>query len=171
MNLDIAASITSDWFENHNPPEKTIWRTGSWAEFKQFRREQRRQLKRVGWTNPLPRYYFTPSAREFLKTSNRIAITLSLIAILGIAAGSLPRKHEVVLLRGNVSGHSTSTGYEYGGIDVYVSSSSSGAPTFPQMNVQVPVPLTPMAEAIAQLMDAGYEIVISPDGLIATATK
>lgn len=84
-----------------------------------------------------------------------------LLAALAIAATNT-RKHEAVILKGYTRGTQIQVNgqytLQYEGIDVYLSSSSAGAPKFPQATVAGTVQTVPMAEAIAQLLDSGYEI-------------
>jgi hypothetical protein len=82
--------------------------------------------------------------------------------------------HEVVVLHSSESGVgiSDSNGYtyQYEGIKVYCSSSSRGAPQFPQMGIRsvnnttaVVGDLVPLAQAVADLLNDGYHIAHIPD--------
>jgi hypothetical protein len=79
------------------------------------------------------------------------------------------QKHEVVVLHASESGYATNNGvgyvYQYDGMKAYCSSSSSGAPQFPQMGLQsannatvVLGNLLQLREALAQLLNDGYHI-------------
>jgi len=85
-----------------------------------------------------------------------------------------PSQHEVVVLHSSESGVgiSDSNGYtyQYQGIKVYCSSSSEGAPQFPQMGIRssnntttIVGDLVPLAQAVADLLNAGYHIAHIPD--------
>jgi len=67
----------------------------------------------------------------------------------------------------NIAGENGSTFY-YNGAKVYASSSSSGAPVFPQYPATNRVEI---AEATAQLLSMGYQIKVSDNGLQVIATK
>lgn len=76
-----------------------------------------------------------------------------------------PVRREVVLLAIGSYGHGVDTNgvhyYQSDGFKVEVSSSSAGAPTFPQETIPLQLPLADAAEAIAQLLSAGYTQVSS----------
>jgi hypothetical protein len=85
-----------------------------------------------------------------------------------------PSQHEVVVLHSSESGFgiSDSNGYtyQYDGIKIYCSSSSRGAPQFPQMGIRsannttaVVGDLVPLAQAVADLLNDGYHIAHIPD--------
>jgi len=99
----------------------------------------------------------------------RNILLVALLALVGVAASDGPRRHEAVLLWGSQNGFSSGAQYTYDGALVEISSSSAGAPVFPQYGQGKS--LTQIAEAIAQLRDQGYTIKVSESGLFVYATK
>lgn len=83
-------------------------------------------------------------------------LTVLAIACACCFAGTNWHRREVVIL------HSCETN---GGIPVYASSSSTGAPKFPQYNYQFPNPnkLVESSEALAQLLTEGFTIQATSD--------
>jgi len=71
-------------------------------------------------------------------------------------------RHSVVVLYSQIHGKpiSDTNGqyFQYTGSIVYCSSSSSNAPTFPQFSPQIYVPVAGLAQALADLLDDGYQI-------------
>lgn len=67
-------------------------------------------------------------------------------------------KHESVSIWANQSGISTPGKYQYAGAQVYASSSSQGAPTFPQADIPTTVQLVELGDAIALLLNEGFHI-------------
>ncbi len=55
---------------DENPELVKPWTqmVGTWEEFKKFRRAQRREMKRLGWRNPLPKYQWSAEARAFIRS-------------------------------------------------------------------------------------------------------
>lgn len=74
-------------------------------------------------------------------------------------------RHEIVMLYSFQSGTSTNNVFQYNGVQVYCSSSSDGAPHFPQAFVGQQEGLVETAEAIAKLRTEGYNTIkISDNG-------
>lgn len=79
------------------------------------------------------------------------------------ADASRKDRREVVILISDMDGTNTSGGFQYSGMKVYCSSSSKGAPTFPQGHSTIRQDLTETAEAMAQLRSEGYRIIHTGD--------
>jgi hypothetical protein len=122
-----------------------------------------------------------------MKTSNKLAIAATLLAIATIAAGQLKtRNHEVVILKANDYYYTLGTGAGncgngsgYNGAFVYNASSSANAPQYklpvywtdcaPPTYTNTPINF---AEAIAQLLEDGFTIQhTSLDGYTITLVK
>ena len=91
-----------------------------------------------------------------------MAIGAALVAALAIGAGSPERKHSVVILRGVPAFHRLNDHqYNWDGITVFCSSSSSNAPTYTPATFESDGTINgseSLAEAIASLLDQGYRI-------------
>jgi len=71
----------------------------------------------------------------------------------------IPSKHhETLLLWSQYQYVTDSSGMHYNGAVIYVSSSSCGAPTFPQQNITHPVELVQTADAITQAKNLGFHV-------------
>lgn len=84
-----------------------------------------------------------------------------------------PERRGAVVIQGYQVMRYDTDGHVYTGIGVYCSSSSSNAPVFPPAkfyNDGTSGPVYPLAEAIAQLLDAGYHIE-KTDGINFVMTK
>lgn len=90
----------------------------------------------------------------------------------GMAQVKTKRQHQVVILWASQGGYNSGGAYHYNGAQIWVSSSSAGAPTFPQGSPQVYVQLTELADALAMLLNDGFTITKQSDnGLTYTLIK
>jgi len=87
-----------------------------------------------------------------------LALAVSIFSLVNQAKSAPPaQRREVVLLQGDQVGIPTNGQWQYVDIELTVSSSSAGAPKFPNRSVQQASGF-PVAEALAQLLSQGYEI-------------
>lgn len=105
------------------------------------------------------------------KTLSLLCLTAVILTVALATRGDQPQpkeRHAVVVLHAY---EAAENGPVYIGDLVYVSSSSAGAPTFPQFTGD-PSKLTPLADAIASLLDAGFKIQhVSDNALCYTFTR
>ncbi len=110
-----------------------------------------------------------------MKKNILLIVTLGALAAIGqpqtliIHDTFTARKHEAVVLWASQSGYGSSDSrgytYVYNGAQIYVSSSSDGAPTFPQATVPLRTNnLVELGEGIATLLNAGFRLAEKIDG-------
>jgi hypothetical protein len=87
-----------------------------------------------------------------------VIITLALMPSRSHSEPGRSRNRQVVALWAEQAGFSKDGVYHYTGADIYCSSSSAGAPQFPQLVVQAPVALTNLADGVAMLLDEGFTL-------------
>ncbi len=111
-----------------------------------------------------------------MKTSKLLLLT-ALLAAVCLGATEQQRRHETVFIwsdldGANYPGSDGQVHYQYQGATITASSSSDGAPTFPQRSYGVnQTNLVQVAEAVAQLRNQGYQIKVSENGLFTYAYK
>ncbi len=112
-----------------------------------------------------------------MKTSKILLLTALLAAVCIGATEQQQRRHEVVFIWSDLDGanYYGSDGqphYTYQGATITSSSSSDGAPTFPQRTYGInQTNLVQVAEAVAQLRNLGYQIKVSENGLFTYCWK
>jgi hypothetical protein len=97
--------------------------------------------------------------------------TIILACLLCLGASDQPRRHAVVILQSTPAfTRLNPASYQYSGMSILCSSSSSNAPVFEPATFNQDgtiTPSMPIAEALAQLLDQGYRLQFNDGKIIA----